>query len=64
MDYNNFNHYAKERASHLRGENTKVERWSNFAANLRAKNLVVARLLSFFKREKIQTLTKARRSRG
>ncbi len=55
MDYNNFNHYAKERVANLRGENMRVEPWSNFAANLQAKKLIVARLKSFFKKQKRQT---------
>jgi hypothetical protein len=27
MDYNNWNHYARERAAELRGERSHVERW-------------------------------------
>jgi hypothetical protein len=64
MDYNNFNSYAKERVKHLRGETTKVEPWSNFAANLQTKKMIVARLQAFFKNEKTLTLPKARRSRN
>jgi hypothetical protein len=49
MDYNNFNHYAKERMANLRGENTRVEPWSHFASHLGAKTTLVARLASFLK---------------
>jgi hypothetical protein len=62
MDYNNFSHYAKERMASLRGENAKVERWSNFATNLRVKKLMVARLQSFFKNEK-KGVARVRRNR-
>jgi hypothetical protein len=59
MDYNNFNHYAKERMAQLRGENRRVEPWSHFASNLRTKHLMLAKLKSFFNSEKNQPLTRA-----
>jgi hypothetical protein len=64
MDYNNFNHYAKERMAHLRGENKRVEPWSHFASDLRARKLILARLQAFFKGEKNQPRGKVQRSRG
>jgi hypothetical protein len=63
MDYNNLNHYAKERMATLRGENTSVERWSHFASNLYVKQLMLARLQAFFKQEKGRGQSKVQRGR-
>jgi hypothetical protein len=50
MDYNNFNHYAKERMRSLRGEHKTVEPWYN----LGAKVTPLVRLRAFFKTLTVQ----------
>jgi hypothetical protein len=45
MDYNNFNHYAKEHMTSLRSQSRTVEPWYSLGANVTP----LARLRAFFK---------------